>query len=202
LSYDIRPMCREDVAQVTEIDQEAFPTMWPPANYERELKMPLAHYIVAREVSPTTGVQPLTNCKHDLSTGELLPADKQYLVGFAGLWMMADEAHITNIAVRQSHRCRGIGELLLISMTNLALELDARMLTLEVRASNMAAQSLYYKYGFSLVKVRQGYYTNDKEDALVMAIEDITSAAFQKRLSQLQKVHADRWGLAVDHISR
>jgi ribosomal-protein-alanine N-acetyltransferase len=202
LSYDIRPICREDVPQVTEIDQEAFPTMWPPANYERELKMPLAHYIVAHEVSPTTGVQPLTNCKHDLSTGKLLPADKQYLVGFAGLWMMADEAHITNIAVRQSHRRRGIGELLLISMTKLALELGARMLTLEVRASNMAAQSLYYKYGFSLVKVRQGYYTNDKEDALVMAIEDITSTSFQKHLSQLQKAHADRWGLAVDHISR
>jgi ribosomal-protein-alanine N-acetyltransferase len=202
LSYDIRPMCREDVLQVTEIDQEAFPTMWPPANYERELKMPLAHYIVARETSPSTGIQPLSNCKHDLNAGKLLPTDKRYLVGFAGLWMMADEAHITNIAVRQSHRRRGIGELLLISMTKLALELGARILTLEVRASNMAAQGLYYKYGFSLVKVRQGYYTDDKEDALVMAIEDITSAAFQKRLSQLKKAHADRWGLAVDHISR
>jgi ribosomal-protein-alanine N-acetyltransferase len=192
LSYDIRLMCQEDVAQVTEIDQEAFPTMWPPANYERELKTPLAHYIVAHEGSPNTVK----------TTEESPPTDKQYIVGFAGLWMMTDEAHITNIAVRQSHRRLGIGELLLIAMINLALELDARILTLEVRASNISAQSLYYKYGFNLVQVRQGYYTDDKENALVMAVEDIISAAFQKRLKQLEKAHAERWGIAVDHVTR
>ena len=220
MSYGIRLMYQEDIAQVTEIDQEAFPTMWPPANYERELEMPLAHYIVAHEGSPTTGksrvavmeekgaanlapgVQQLLHYNHTLSTEELPPADEQDIIGFAGLWMMADDAHITNIAVRRSHRRQGIGEFLLISMTGLALELNAHMLTLEVRASNISAQSLYYKYGFSLVNVRQDYYTNNKENALVLASEDITSAAFQKRLNQLKKAHAHRWGIALDRITR
>ena len=190
MSYGVRPMCQEDIAQVTEIDHEAFPTIWPPANYERELKTPLAHYIVAQDAA------------YSPSTEELPATDKQDVIGFAGLWMMADEAHITNIAVRQSHRGRGIGEFLLISMINLALELNARIITLEVRASNISAQSLYYKYGFSLVQVRQGYYTNNKENALVMTSEDITSAAFQKRLNQLKKAHAERWGTADDHTTR
>jgi len=189
LSYGIRPMCQEDTSQVTEIDHEVFPTMWPPANYERELKMPLAHYIVAHEGSPNTVK----------TTEESPPTEKQYIVGFAGFWMMGDEAHITNIAVRQSHRRLGIGELLLISMTNLAFELGAHILTLEVRASNISAQSLYYKYGFSLVQLRQGYYTNNKENALVMAVEDITSKAFQKRLKQLEQAHAHRWGIAASY---
>ncbi len=215
LSYTVRPMCKEDIDLVTEIDHEAFPTMWPPANYERELKMPLAHYIVAQEDRPTTEraraaaaeekehtsltprVQPLPHYKNTINTKKLPPADKQYIVGFAGLWIMADEAHITNIAVRQSHRRQGIGEFLLISMINLALELNAHILTLEVRASNISAQSLYHKYGFSKVNVRHGYYTNNKENALVLASEDIISAAFQKRLNQLKKAHADRWGIAT-----
>jgi ribosomal-protein-alanine N-acetyltransferase len=103
--------------------------------------------------------------------------------------------------VRRSYRQRGIGELLLISMIDLALELNAHILTLEVRASNISAQSLYYKYGLSVVNVRQGYYTNDKENALVMTSEDITSAAFQEHLNRLKKAHADRWGIAIDHIT-
>ncbi len=212
-------MRKEDISQVTEIDLEAFPTMWPLANYERELRTPLAHYIVAHEGSKTTektGVsvtreegptsliprlQQLLRYKPTLNTEELSPVNKQYIVGFAGLWMMADEAHLTNIAVRRSHRQRGIGELLLISMIDLALDLKAHILTLEVRASNISAQSLYYKYGLSVVNVRQGYYTNNKENALVMASEDITLAAFQEHLNQLKKAHAARWGLAADHIS-
>lgn len=219
LSYSIRPMRKEDICQVTEIDHEAFPTMWPPANYGRELRTPLAHYIVAYEGSKTTEktrvtvtkekgpaslvsrVQQLLHYKPTLNTEELPPADKQYIAGFAGLWMMADEAHLTNIAVRRSHRQRGIGELLLISMIDLALELNAHILTLEVRASNISAQSLYYKYGLSVVNVRQGYYTDDKENALVMTSADITSAAFQEHLNRLKKAHADRWGIAIDHIT-
>lgn len=219
LYYSIRPMRKEDICQVTEIDHEAFPTMWPPANYERELRTPLAHYIVAYEGSKTTKktrvtvtkekgpaslvsrVQQLLPYKPTLNTEELPPADKQYIAGFAGLWMMADEAHLTNIAVRRSHRQRGIGELLLISMIDLALELNAHILTLEVRASNISAQSLYYKYGLSVVNVRQGYYTDDKENALVMTSADITSAAFQEHLNRLKKAHADRWGIAIDHIT-
>ena len=213
-------MHREDVALIAEIDHEAFPTMWPPANYERELQTWLAHYIIAYEESKTAGEPETTvtprkslpslasrvgqffNHNRIPSIEEPSPTDRQYIVGFAGFWMMADEAHITNIAVRQSYRRQGIGELLLISMISLAMELNAHILTLEVRASNIAAQGLYYKYGFAQVGVRQGYYTDDKEDALVLSTEDIASVAFQKHLNQLKKTHSRRWGIALYHIVR
>jgi len=116
--------------------------------------------------------------------------------------MMADEAHITNIAVRKSCRRRGIGELLLISMIDLILELNAHLVTLEVRASNIAAQGLYHKYGFSQLHVRPGYYTDNKENALVLAAKDITSVAFQRRFNRLKKAHARRWGIAFYHTAR
>jgi ribosomal-protein-alanine N-acetyltransferase len=182
LPYCVRPMCNEDVSQVTEIDQEAFPTMWPPANYKRELGTQLAHYIIAHEVSTATD-----------GDEAAVTNERQYVVGFAGFWMMANEAHITNIAVRKSHRRRGIGELLLISMIDLALELGAQLITLEVRASNIAAQGLYHKYGLNQLHIRPGYYTDNKENALVLASEDITSAAFQRRFKRLKKAHAQRW---------
>jgi ribosomal-protein-alanine N-acetyltransferase len=211
-------MRREDVAQVTEIDRGAFPTEWPPVDFERELHNWLAHYIVAcddskirdepKVAAPEKGLTKLTsrirrwfNYDPSLSSG-LPPSDRPCILGFAGFWIMADEAHITNIAVRESHRRQGIGERLLISIIDLATELNAGKLTLEVRASNIAAQSLYYKYGLTQVGLRRGYYTTDKEDAILMSIENITSASYQSRLSQLKKAHSQKWGVAVYQVAR
>jgi len=162
----LRLMSQEDVPQVTEIDREAFPTLWPPANYQRELKNGLAHYIVA--------------C--DAEAG-------QYIIGFAGLWMLVDEAHITNIAVREKHRRQGIGETLLIAIVELAIELGANLITLEVRASNSEAQKLYAKYGFVRVGLRRGYYTDNREDAVLMSIENAKSA--KARLERLKRAHTE-----------
>ena len=212
-------MDKEDIAQVTEIDHEVFPSIWPPANYERELQTWLAHYIVAYEEGETaekpevtvasekslpslaSRVRQFFSCNRTFNP-TLSLAVRQYIVGFAGLWIMADEAHITNIAVRKSRQRQGIGELLLISMIDLAVELKARSLTLEVRASNLAAHNLYYKYGFNQAGLRRGYYADNKEDALVMSTEDITSALFQTRLNQLKKAHSRRWGVALYRIAR
>jgi ribosomal-protein-alanine N-acetyltransferase len=161
----LRSMSQEDILQVTEIDREAFPTQWPPANYERELKNGLAHYIVAGDEG------------------------RQYITGFAGLWMLVDEAHITNIAVREKHRRRGIGEGLLIGIIELAIELGAKLITLEVRASNSEAQKLYAKYGFVRVGLRRGYYTDNREDAVLMSIEDVKSAKVQ--LEDWKRAHSE-----------
>jgi ribosomal-protein-alanine N-acetyltransferase len=164
----LRPMQEEDVPQVTEIDREAFPTMWPPANYQREMKNGLAHYIVAVDDEEEK--------------------TRKHIIGFAGLWMLAGEAHITNIAVRQKHRRRGTGEALLIGIIELATELEAHLITLEVRASNGDAQKLYAKYGFVKVGRRRGYYTDNGEDAVLMTIEDVKSA--EARLERLKRAHA------------
>ncbi|MBL7124958.1 MAG: ribosomal protein S18-alanine N-acetyltransferase [Dehalococcoidales bacterium] len=215
----VRLMRREDIAQVTEIDREAFPTLWPPANYRRELENRLARYIVAYDEGemieepemkavPQKGFSGLVSklmqlFSHDRFFGdELSLSGRQYIFGFAGFWIMAGEAHITNIAVWEKHRRQGIGELLLISLIDLATELDVRLLTLEVRASNIAAQRLYSKYGFTQVGLRRGYYTDNREDGVLMSLENVTSAPVQADLQRLKQAHSQRWGIVAYRVAR
>jgi ribosomal-protein-alanine N-acetyltransferase len=216
LAFNIRLMCQEDLPQVNEIDHEAFPTLWPPANYHRELKNGLAHYIVACDedieyeppkAAPQKDLSGLTARlrrlfnHHRPSDNEPAPSVSGYIFGFAGLWLLAGEAHLTNIAVRESYRRQGIGELLLISMIELAVELDAHLVTLEVRASNTDAQRLYAKYGFVEVGLRRGYYTDNREDGVLMTIENVTSAPVQADLQQLKRAHTRRWQAPVHRIA-
>ncbi len=220
MSCSVRPMRREDIAQVTEIDREAFPTLWPPTNYRNELTNRLAHYIVAcdaekmvalpeEKATPEKVISVLTSrlkqfLRRDLFSGNNIvpPSVTHYIMGFAGLWIMAGEAHITNIAVREIHRRQGIGELLIIALIDLAIELDAGLVTLEVRFSNTAAQKLYYKYGFVQVGLRRGYYIDDKEDAILMTAEGISSATYKSRLSELKRAYSRRWGREMYDIGR
>jgi len=201
-------MRKGDIPQVSEIDREAFPTLWPPANYRRELENRLAHYLVAcddgerveepeTKVIPQKGFAGLVSRLRHLFNREVSPATREYIFGFTGFWFMAGEAHITNLAVRERHRQQGIGELLLIALINLATELNASLITLEVRVSNTAAQSLYSKYGFAKVGVRRGYYTDNREDGVLMSIEDITSAPVQANLQRLKQAHFEKWGIAA-----
>jgi len=215
----VRLMRREDIAQVTEIDREAFPTLWPPANYNHELQNRLAHYLVACDEEKTVDepeveappekslsrlisrVRQLFN--HDrFFANELPPTGKQYIAGFVGFWIMVGEAHITNIAVRVPYRRQGIGELLLISAMDMATELNAHIITLEVRASNTPALRLYQKCGFTQVGLRRGYYSDNKEDGILMSTEDITSAQFQAYLNRLKQAHSRRWGIALYQVAR
>jgi ribosomal-protein-alanine acetyltransferase len=123
-------------------------------------------------------------------------APTQFILGFAGLWFMVDEAHLANIAVREAYRHQGMGERLLIASIELAIEHDARFITLEVRASNKIAQALYRKYGLIEVGTRRGYYLDNKEDAVIMTAEGITSVPYVKSLQNLKQAHAQRWGLS------
>ena len=205
--YYVRPMRSEDIAQVTDIDHEAFPTMLPPANYQRELQIRIARYIVATQqgktlaedqIAVTPEKQPsslVSRLKQFFSPAPSPPpVTPQYIVGFAGCWIMADEANITNLAVRSSYLRQGTGELLLISIIDIAIALNARILTLEVRVSNTIAQNLYRKYGFTPIGQRRGYYRDNKEDALMMSSEDILSAPFQSHLAQSKQAHSQKWG--------
>jgi len=218
LPCSVRLMRKEDIAQVTEIDREAFPTLWAPINYQHELQNRLAHYIVAYN-EETVGEPEVKAAPAKHRTGllfkmrqlfnhnrlfdtEMPPSSKQNIVGFAGFWIMAGEAHITNIAVRELYRRRGIGELLLISIIDLATKLNAKLITLEVRASNTAAQSLYYKYGFTQIGSRRGYYTDNREDATLMSVENTASTSFQTHLQHLRQAHSRKWGIALYRIAQ
>ena len=214
----LRPMSREDISQVTEIDHEAFPTLWPPANYQHELKNALAHYIVACDEESKVEEADVQSTAEKRRSGlayrlkqlfsydrllgnEPLPSTREYIVGFSGFWVMADEAHITNIAVRKMHCRQGMGELLLLALIDLAAKLNARIITLEVRASNVAAQNLYRKCGFIQVGLRRGYYVDDREDGVLMSTEDINSAQFQAHLQRLKQAHSEKWGIALHQVA-
>jgi ribosomal-protein-alanine N-acetyltransferase len=202
LTYIIRLMEKGDLTQINEIDQEAFPSQWPPPNYRQELQNRLAHYLVAIDDTGTVAeARGKESKKQSRLSAWLTPwlkpsysrdeapsrYTRQCIVGFSGIWLMVDEAHVTNIAVSQQYRQRGIGELLLIATIDLARELKANTMTLEVRASNIAAQNLYSKYGFVQMGIRNGYYLDNRENAIIMSTENITSASFQEHIRQLRE---------------
>ena len=207
MSLIIRRMTLEDIPQVQEIEKEAFPTQWPPPSYKRELQNKLAHYLVLLEEtenpSPVqqkspgnliSGIWSHLFPSRDKVAGTL-PQKESNIIGMAGIWYMFDEAHVTTVAVRETNRRRGLGELLLIALIDLSQELDARVVTLEVRVSNRTAQQLYLKYGFKGISIRKGYYVEDGEDALIMTTERISSAQYQQHLQNLNLAHKVKWEL-------
>jgi ribosomal-protein-alanine N-acetyltransferase len=167
LAIVIDRMTVDDLGDVQEIEGESFTTPWPPHAYRSELETNrLAHYIVAR---------------YD-----------DRLVGFAGMWLMVDEAHITTFAVRKTWRRQGVGERLLLALLDLAKARGAREATLEVRPSNHPARRLYEKYGFALVGVRRRYYSDDNEDALILTTDTLDGRAMRGRIAELRAAVARR----------
>ncbi|MDY6893393.1 MAG: ribosomal protein S18-alanine N-acetyltransferase [Chloroflexota bacterium] len=214
----IRPMELRDVIQVSQIEREAFPPPWPSTNFSRELTFgSLNNYIVCGEDLPAAEsiVHPFEDNDCDgqspgtqfgwlkagfkrLFGGEAVDVpQRQFILGFIGFWFAADETHIASIAVRQSHWRRGIGEQLLIEAIRCAMERDAWLVTLEVRVSNVAAQTLYRKYGFIDVGIRKNYYMDTREDALLMTVDGITSASYIDSFQRLRRDFTRRWGVKV-----
>jgi [ribosomal protein S18]-alanine N-acetyltransferase len=93
------------------------------------------------------------------------------VIGYMGLWFILDEGHITNIAITPNHRGQHWGEYLMRSVMKKMVDEGMERMTLEVRASNSLAQSLYKRLGFTIAGVRKGYYADTKEDALIMWAE-------------------------------
>ncbi len=150
-----------DLAAVHAIERASFAVPWPDDAYRNELATNrLASYVIAR-------------------AGDAV-------VGFAGLWVMVDEAHVTTFAVDPRWRRRGVGERLLLALIDIAVARRAREATLEVRLSNMPARRLYEKYGFRPVGIRPRYYSDNGEDALIMTTEPLGSAAVRDRLAALR----------------
>ncbi len=139
----LREMRLGDLDQVLQIETRSFPTPWSRKAFVSELtRNRYAYYIIAQM--------------------------DDRVVGYGGMWVIGDEAHITNIAVDPECRRRGIGKRLLQELLDRARDFGARSVTLEVRRSNVAAQRLYEGQGFEARGVRKGYYTDTGDDAIVM----------------------------------
>jgi ribosomal-protein-alanine N-acetyltransferase len=203
MPFALEPMRLEDVPEVVEIEKICFTTPWPASSYIRELKNSQStRYVVVRHYKemPTEPPLPpaeqkktsfLNNLISRLNKQEdtLLPNfhSENPVVGYAGLWMMMDEAHITTVGVQPDYRGKSMGELLLVGLIDVAMQLGASWLTLEVRVSNVVAQNLYKKYSFSESGVRKKYYTDNDEDAYIMWSEEITRFSFREKYATLKR---------------
>lgn len=143
--FGIYRMSNEDIEEVLQIEEESFSSPWSKRIFEGELsKKEHSYYYVAK------------------GDGKVL--------GYIGLWMIFDEAHIVNIAVHKDLRQSGIGTLLLASTLVIAERMGAKRATLEVRVSNTPAQKLYEKFGFEIISIRKKFYSDTNEDAYIMWI--------------------------------
>ena len=142
MDSDIRPMTRRDIDGVYQVEVECFRSPWSRNSLQAELRNNLAHYHV-------------------------MEADRR-IIGYAGMWVIYEEAHITNIAVREAYRRQGRAERILLSMMESAVLLGAECMTLEVREYNTAAQQLYAKLGFVRKGFRPRYYSDTGEGAIIL----------------------------------
>lgn len=152
----IGPMTETDLPEVVEIERLCFGDRWSIDAFRNELQNDTGHYLTAHE-------------------GERV-------VGYAGYWLILEEAHITTIAVHPDYRRRHFGERILVALIEDAMRLGAKWVTLEVRASNFGAQQLYEKYGFQSLGRRKNYYQDNHEDALVMWTENIWQPEYRRRM--------------------
>jgi ribosomal-protein-alanine N-acetyltransferase len=201
----VRPMSLADIPQVEEIEREAFPTSWPPSAFQHELRHNrIARYLVAVEeveeeaeagppLAPVGLGRVLVGLRRALG-GE--PAQQERVLGYLGMWLPADEAHIIAVAVRSAYRRQGLGELLLMAGLELARREGRTLATLECRVSNWPAQALYRKYGFREVGLRPRYYSDNQEDAYVMALDGLDTPAVARRLEELKALYRQRRGEA------
>jgi ribosomal-protein-alanine N-acetyltransferase len=212
----IRLMRRQDIPQVTEIDHDAFPTEWPPTNFPRELENKLAYYIIVYETKDTSQQPDQKSAGKEIKPGlvdrirrifsrsqvpDEDPPEEISILGYAGMWIMADEAHVTSIASHKEHRHQGIGEVLLINLIELAMTKRARIVTLEARVSNLVAQNLYYKFSFDKLGVRKAYYLDNKEDAVIMSTEYIGSPSFKEKFSKVKQAYRQKSGAFISEIT-
>ena len=193
--YVVSRMTIADLPRIVEIEKRAYPTsQWPVSAYHRELQdNTWAHYIVIRDTQIPVPAEmesvprrsfPFSIFSQPRTTTDTALAQ---IVGYAGLWLTIDEAHVTTIATDPSVRRRGLGELLLVELIDIAYQIGARWMTLEVRVTNETAQSLYRKYGFSIVSTRPRYYTDNDEDAYIMWTEEITTPAYREQFAHLKE---------------
>ena len=157
----ITPMRRRHLRQVLRIDHQVYPRPWSLGLYLGELATTDGRsYVIARY-----GTE---------------------VVGYAGLMVLAGDAHVTTVAVAPAHQRRGLATRLMLVMARDAVALASERITLEVRASNQGAQRLYSRFGFAPAGVRKAYYVDNREDAVIMWAIDVTSDDYAQRLARIE----------------
>lgn len=161
----VRNSTNEDIDQILEIDSYSFgKSHWSKATFKSEFKSSYSRYFTI--------------------TPEL---DDAKVLGYAGFWKVGEEGHITTIAICSEFRKQGLADILLYEMIKCAQRNNVKWLTLEVRTSNVAAIALYEKYVFKKIGIRNKYYQDNNEDALILWTDDIQSAKYNSSIQNIIK---------------
>ena len=142
---ELKRVAPQRLSAIVELDQVCFGGLWTLEGYQRELDSPNSEFL-----------------------GLSVPVRSHSLVGMGCLWAILEEAHITILAVHPQYQRQGLGQALLIALLTVAERLGLERATLEVRASNHSALSLYHKFGFKIAGRRRRYYRDTGEDALIL----------------------------------
>lgn len=183
LALETHSLTQEHLSAVLELDQACFGGLWTMAAYQRELDSPNSDLL-----------------------GLFSPISSLKLLGMGCFWSILEEAHITILAVHpQCHR-QGLGQALLYSLLKTASDRGLERATLEVRVSNLAAISLYQKFGFKTAGRRRRYYQDNGEDALILWLPDLQHPQFSQTLLQWQKIISSQlalsnWAWGIGHGS-
>lgn len=166
----LRYMQLSDISEVAYIDRLSFDPPWPPRSYAYEINESSHSHMVVLELRERKPLRGWRRLLQQWSVGRDETEEQRRIVGYGGLWKIADEAHISTIATHPDYRGRGYGEILLASMVRKSRLLEASYIVLEVRVSNTVAQKLYHKYEFEVFGTKPNYYRNDNEDAYDMRL--------------------------------
>jgi ribosomal-protein-alanine N-acetyltransferase len=161
LEVTIGPMRRRHLRSVVRIEQAVYPRPWSMGLFMSELGYRGSRVYIVVRVGST-------------------------VVGYGGLMLVADDGHITTLAVDPDWHRQRLGTRLLLALATAAIDRGAKNLTLEVRASNHAAQELYRAFGFAPAGIRKGYYVETKEDAIIMWANDVDEPAYAERLAAIE----------------
>jgi ribosomal-protein-alanine N-acetyltransferase len=169
LDLELKFLTSEHLSALLELDQACFGGLWTMDAYQRELDSPNSDLL-----------------------GLFSPISNSRLLAMGCFWSILEEAHITILAVHPQYHRQGLGQALLYSLINTACDRGLERATLEVRASNLAAISLYQKFGFKTAGRRRRYYQDNGEDALILWISDLQEPQFQATLANWHTLVSDR----------
>ena len=210
----------DDIDQVIAIEKEAFSPLWVSSSFKRDLNNKRTSYLVACFDEDVSSEEILAENQADLTLpeeeqpapklwsrmlgrfgfssnndGATIDVDEVFnIAGYVSVWYQGEEAHITEIAVKETLRGRGVGELLLIGSLKAAIDYGSKVMTLEARVSNFIAHRLYQKYTFKSVGIRKAYYSDNREDAVIMTTSPIDTSEYGELFGGLQSTYQGRWG--------
>ena len=200
----IEELTERHLSAVLQMDQDCLGGLWTEAGYRREIDSPNSQLLIIKSApalsNPGYPKPTLQSCPQPPSppSSNLEPQ----IIGIGCVWFILEEAHITALAIQAPYRRQGLGQFLLISLLETAIQRQSEWATLEVRLSNEPAQKLYERLGFIAIGQRKKYYQDTGEDALILWNKGLQKRSFHHDLEQLKNKTRVKLQHAGWHVSQ